>query len=229
MMRVMRNSGYELEELAHPTSIPNDPTHAFASMGIYLFRTNVLREHLIADAQGAGSHDFGKNIIPQMIRDRRVYAYKFIDANNKDVKYWRDIGTLDAYWEANRTRRGGPPLNLRQLADSNLSRANSRLIRLRARHRAAGRGFGFYRLRRLHLLGGRCKISVSRKFVCRTMQMCVNGRNGKRVIGAHSRIRRASSIRMSSSRPTRKSGTTERPTPGDLPSPNPAWLRLQRE
>jgi glucose-1-phosphate adenylyltransferase len=70
-------------------------------MGIYLFRTNVLREHLIADAQEGGSHDFGKNIIPRMISDRRVYAYKFIDANNKDVKYWRDVGTLDAYWEAN--------------------------------------------------------------------------------------------------------------------------------
>ncbi len=70
-------------------------------MGIYLFRTNVLREYLIADAQEGGSHDFGKNIIPRMIRDRRVYAYKFVDANKKDVKYWRDIGTLDAYWEAN--------------------------------------------------------------------------------------------------------------------------------
>ena len=90
-----------IEKSAHPPSIPNDPTHAFASMGIYLFRTNVLREYLIADAQVVGSHDFGKNIIPNMIRDRRVYAYKFIDANKKDVKYWRDIGTLDAYWEAN--------------------------------------------------------------------------------------------------------------------------------
>jgi len=56
---------------------------------------------LLADAQEGGSHDFGKNIMPKMIRDRRVYAYKFVDANKKDVKYWRDIGTLDAYWEAN--------------------------------------------------------------------------------------------------------------------------------
>lgn len=89
------------EKPAQPPSIPNDPTHAFVSMGIYLFRTKVLREHLTADAQEGGSHDFGKNIIPRMIRDQRVYAYKFVDANNKDVKYWRDIGTLDAYWEAN--------------------------------------------------------------------------------------------------------------------------------
>jgi glucose-1-phosphate adenylyltransferase len=90
-----------IEKSANPPSIPNDPTHAFGSMGIYLFRTNVLREQLIADAQEGGSHDFGKNIIPRMIRDQRVYAYKFVDANRKDVKYWRDIGTLDAYWEAN--------------------------------------------------------------------------------------------------------------------------------
>ena len=96
----LRITNFE-EKPAHPPSIPNDPTHAFASMGIYLFRTKVLREHLIADAQEGGKHDFGRNIIPRMIRDQRVYAYKFIDANNKDVKYWRDVGTLDAYWEAN--------------------------------------------------------------------------------------------------------------------------------
>jgi glucose-1-phosphate adenylyltransferase len=90
-----------IEKPTRPPSIPHDPTHAFGSMGIYLFRTNVLREYLSADAQEGGSHDFGKNIMPKMIRDRRVYAYKFVDANKKDVKYWRDIGTLDAYWEAN--------------------------------------------------------------------------------------------------------------------------------
>jgi len=90
-----------IEKPANPPSIPNDPTRAFGSMGIYLFRTKVLREQLIADAQEGGSHDFGRNIIPRMIRDRPVYAYKFVDANKKDVKYWRDIGTLDAYWEAN--------------------------------------------------------------------------------------------------------------------------------
>ncbi len=90
-----------IEKPAHPPSIPNDPTRAFGSMGIYLFRTKVLREQLIADAQEGGSHDFGRNIIPRMIRDRPVYAYKFVDANKKNLKYWRDIGTLDAYWEAN--------------------------------------------------------------------------------------------------------------------------------
>jgi glucose-1-phosphate adenylyltransferase len=70
-------------------------------MGIYLFRTKAIREHLIADAQEGGSHDFGRNIIPRMIDQRRVYAFKFHDANKKAVQYWRDIGTVDAYWEAN--------------------------------------------------------------------------------------------------------------------------------
>ena len=89
------------EKPAHPTPLPNDPAHAFASMGIYLFRTKTLREYLMADAKESGAHDFGKNIIPRMIQQHRVYAYKFHDENKKAVQYWRDIGTLDAYWEAN--------------------------------------------------------------------------------------------------------------------------------
>jgi glucose-1-phosphate adenylyltransferase len=89
------------EKPANPTPIPNDSAHAFVSMGIYLFRTKALQEHLIADAQEDSAHDFGKNIIPRMIGSNRVYAFKFHDANKKAVKYWRDIGTLDAYWEAN--------------------------------------------------------------------------------------------------------------------------------
>lgn len=89
------------EKPANPIPLPNDPDHAFASMGIYLFRTKVIREYLLADAREGSAHDFGKNIIPKMIADKRVYAFKFQDANKKAVKYWRDIGTLDAYWEAN--------------------------------------------------------------------------------------------------------------------------------
>lgn len=89
------------EKPAQPTPIPGDPLHAFASMGIYLFKTEAIRRHLLLDAQEGTAHDFGKNIIPRMIKEGRVYAYKFQDANKKAVKYWRDIGTLDAYWEAN--------------------------------------------------------------------------------------------------------------------------------
>ncbi|MBA5865945.1 MAG: glucose-1-phosphate adenylyltransferase [Nitrospira sp. CR1.3] len=90
------------EKPANPTPIPGDPTQAFGSMGIYLFRAKSLREELIADAKEGTAHDFGKNIIPRMLgSSRKVYAFKFQDANKKAVKYWRDIGTLDAYWEAN--------------------------------------------------------------------------------------------------------------------------------
>ena len=89
------------EKPAQPTPLPGDPGHAFVSMGIYLFRTSAIRKFLMADAQESGAHDFGKNIVPRMIEQQRVYAFKFQDANKKAVQYWRDIGTLDAYWEAN--------------------------------------------------------------------------------------------------------------------------------
>ena len=89
------------EKPAHPKPMPHDPEHAFVSMGIYLFRTEAIRERLIEDATKSSPHDFGKNIIPRMIQENRVFAFKFQDKNKKAVKYWRDIGTLDAYWEAN--------------------------------------------------------------------------------------------------------------------------------
>ena len=90
------------EKPPNPFPLPNDPAHAFISMGIYLFRTDQLYEELRKDAGMATAHDFGKNIIPNMIRDNKnVFAYNFQDENKKEVKYWRDIGTLDAYYEAN--------------------------------------------------------------------------------------------------------------------------------
>lgn len=89
------------EKPAHPTPMPEDPSQALVSMGIYLFKSDILRAHLTEDSQQESAHDFGKNIIPRMIRESRVYAFKFHDKNKKAVKYWRDIGTLDAYWEAN--------------------------------------------------------------------------------------------------------------------------------
>jgi len=89
------------EKPARPAPLPSDPSHAFVSMGIYLFKSAVIREHLVEDAKLETAHDFGRNIIPRMIKNSRVYAFKFHDANKKAVKYWRDIGTLDAFWEAN--------------------------------------------------------------------------------------------------------------------------------
>jgi glucose-1-phosphate adenylyltransferase len=90
------------EKPAHPTSIPGDPTLALASMGIYVFDVQALVQSLEEDAARADSHhDFGKNIIPSLITDGKVYSYPFYDENKKSAKYWRDIGTLDAYYEAN--------------------------------------------------------------------------------------------------------------------------------
>ena len=89
------------EKPPNPFPLPDDPSHSFISMGIYLFRTEHLYAELRKDAPLATAHDFGKNIIPGMIQDRRVFAYNFHDENKKQVKYWRDIGTLDAYFEAN--------------------------------------------------------------------------------------------------------------------------------
>ena len=80
---------------------PNNPEVALASMGIYLFNTTTLVKAIIDDAKQDTNHDFGKNIIPEMIHSKRVYAYPFEDGTNNDLNYWRDIGTLDAYWEAN--------------------------------------------------------------------------------------------------------------------------------
>ena len=70
-------------------------------MGIYIFDMNVLVPALEEDARRASSHDFGKDIIPELIAKIPVFAYRFYDENKKASKYWRDIGTLDAYYDAN--------------------------------------------------------------------------------------------------------------------------------
>ena len=85
--------------LEKPSDLP--PGQHLASMGIYIFDINVLFPALEEDARAATSHDFGKDIIPSLISRVPVYAYRFTDENKKASKYWRDIGTLDAYFEAN--------------------------------------------------------------------------------------------------------------------------------
>jgi glucose-1-phosphate adenylyltransferase len=87
--------GRQLEALA------NGPT-VQTSMGIYLFTASQLISMLRADAQDpSSSHDFGRNIIPAILNDARVYSYPFADENRQQAQYWRDVGTLDAYYEAN--------------------------------------------------------------------------------------------------------------------------------
>jgi glucose-1-phosphate adenylyltransferase len=86
-----------------PKTIPAHPDKVYASMGIYVFELAALEQELHDDAHRHGStHDFGKDIIPQMLKKGlKVSVYNFIDENKKEAKYWRDIGTIEAYYEAN--------------------------------------------------------------------------------------------------------------------------------
>ena len=94
------------EKPANPASIPGDPDKALASMGIYVFNTKFLFEQLIRDADDAcSSHDFGKDLIPHMVEKYRVFAQSFgqscVGMGSDHLPYWRDVGTIDSYWEAN--------------------------------------------------------------------------------------------------------------------------------
>jgi glucose-1-phosphate adenylyltransferase len=107
-----RITGFQ-EKPTNPSLIPGSPELALASMGVYIFDTDVLVRALEEDATQATSHDFGRDIIPSLIRQVPVYAYRFYDENKKASKYWRDVGTLDAYFEANMDLcRVNPEFNL---------------------------------------------------------------------------------------------------------------------
>jgi glucose-1-phosphate adenylyltransferase len=93
--------GFE-EKPAEPKRSRGNPNKANASMGVYIFNTQLLIPILIADSEDPNSsHDFGKDIIPKIIAKYRVYAYNFVDENRQGNIYWRDVGTVDAYYEAN--------------------------------------------------------------------------------------------------------------------------------
>jgi glucose-1-phosphate adenylyltransferase len=97
-----RIKGFVEKPKSNPPTIPGDPDHCLASMGIYVFNTEELVRRVSRDARRDTAHDFGKNIIPEMVEDgARVYAYPFKDENKKEVPYWRDVGTRDGYYEAN--------------------------------------------------------------------------------------------------------------------------------
>ena len=94
--------GFEEKPKTTKLRSPSNPDKVCASMGIYLFNTDVLIPVLLKDAEDpASSHDFGKDILPKMADDYRVYTYDFVDENKKEALYWRDVGTLEAYYEAN--------------------------------------------------------------------------------------------------------------------------------
>ena len=98
-----------IEKSTNAPSIPGSPDLALGSMGIYIFDTDVLLKALEADAARPSSHDFGKDIIPALITELPTYAYRFYDENKKASKYWRDIGTLDAFFDANMDLCGVDP------------------------------------------------------------------------------------------------------------------------
>lgn len=105
--------GFE-EKPANPKPLPGDPDHCLASMGNYVFKADFLFDQVSVDSRDMLSeHDFGKNIIPSIIRNNKVVAYRFVDVDDSTENYWKDVGTLDAYWKANlELALPAPPLNL---------------------------------------------------------------------------------------------------------------------
>ncbi len=109
--------GFE-EKPAVPRAIPGDPAHALGSMGIYVFNADFLYDELLDDALNEeSSHDFGHDLIPRILRDEgRVYAHRLSDSAvqlSDGEPYWRDVGTIDAFWETNlELTRVSPQLNL---------------------------------------------------------------------------------------------------------------------
>jgi glucose-1-phosphate adenylyltransferase len=95
-----------LEKPADPPSIPGDPAHALASMGIYVFNWKFLRALLVVDAENPNSsHDFGNDLIPDIVKNGKAMAHRFADScvtsGLEQEPYWRDVGTIDAFWQAN--------------------------------------------------------------------------------------------------------------------------------
>jgi glucose-1-phosphate adenylyltransferase len=102
--------GFE-EKPDKPKTIPGDDNHCLASMGIYVFNAPFLFDQLCQDATLPDSaHDFGRNIIPSIIDSHRLMAFPFQDENSKEDAYWRDVGTLDAYYQSNIELTGVEPL-----------------------------------------------------------------------------------------------------------------------
>jgi glucose-1-phosphate adenylyltransferase len=102
------------EKPPNPKPMPERPDCVLASMGIYVFDTEVLVKRLIDDFRNEEStHDFGKNLIPAMVDQDEVFVFRFMNRQSGEAAYWRDVGTLEAYWEANMDLVGvTPQLNL---------------------------------------------------------------------------------------------------------------------
>ena len=107
--------GFE-EKPAQPKPMPGNPEMSYSSMGNYIFNVDTLVRTLEKDASKAGTHDFGRDIIPSLIKSHRVLAYDFLDNAVPGIHpyeewgYWRDVGTMEAYWQANMDVLGEAPL-----------------------------------------------------------------------------------------------------------------------
>jgi glucose-1-phosphate adenylyltransferase len=109
--RSMRVVGFQ-EKPKQPKEIPGRPGVALASMGIYLFETETLVREVMWDAKRESTHDFGKDVVPHMVETgQRVYAFPLRDKNGAgaDAGYWRDVGTIDAYFDAHTDVLGKTP------------------------------------------------------------------------------------------------------------------------
>ncbi|MFI5104253.1 MAG: glucose-1-phosphate adenylyltransferase, partial [Terriglobales bacterium] len=94
--------GFEEKPATTTLRSPYNPEAVSGSMGVYLFNTDVLLPVLLKDAEDPNSsHDFGKDILPKILDHYKLYSFNFIDENRKEALYWRDVGTLEAYYEAN--------------------------------------------------------------------------------------------------------------------------------
>jgi len=94
--------GFQEKPVSTSFRSSNDPNSVDASMGIYIFNTETLLKALMADAEDPNSkHDFGHNILPALLGKKKMVAYSFVDENKQRALYWRDVGTLDAYYDAN--------------------------------------------------------------------------------------------------------------------------------
>ncbi len=100
-----------LEKPADPPGFPGNPDYSLASMGVYLFKAEVLVAEVIRDAKiKTGKHDFGQDIIPKLVGRKKVYAFNFQDPAQGAPRYWRDIGLLDAYFKAHQDLLGPKPV-----------------------------------------------------------------------------------------------------------------------
>ena len=149
------------EEKPKTTTIrsPHNPDMVDVSMGIYLFNTDILLPELIKDAEDPNSkHDFGHNILPNLLGRCKMNAYNFVDENKQQALYWRDVGTLEAYYEANMDVAGVTPIfNLYDKSWPMRTRSYQyppRQVRLR-RNRPHRHGHQLHRRLRLHRLRSR--------------------------------------------------------------------------